>query len=68
MPPLQHFIYHEARARIDRGQRGDYYSSPAGQAVDIMTAESPVCEVMYDFLTEYADTVERMSGLHELGQ
>ncbi len=52
---------YEARARIDRAQRGDYYSSPAGQVVGTMTADTSVREVMYNFLTEYADTMERMA-------
>ena len=68
MPPLQNFVYHEARARIDRAQRGDYYSSPAGQVVGTMTAETSVREVMYNFLAEYADTMERLSSLHDQSQ
>lgn len=63
MPPLQNAIYWEARARIDRAQRGDYYSWAAGQVVGTLTAETSVREVMYNFMKEYADTVERLSAM-----
>ena len=67
MPPLQNAIYWEARARIDRAERGDYYSWAAGQVVGTMTAESSVREVMYNFMTEYADAVERLASLQDFG-
>lgn len=67
MPPLQNAIYWEARARIDRAQRGDYYSWAAGQVVGTMTAESSVREVMYNFLEEYADALERLSSVDNIG-
>lgn len=60
-PPLQNFLYHQARARIDRAERSDFYSYPAGQVVGTMTQETSVREVMYNFLTEYADAMERLS-------
>jgi NAD(P)H-dependent flavin oxidoreductase YrpB (nitropropane dioxygenase family) len=63
-PPLQNFIYHQARARIDRAQRSDFYSYPAGQLVGTMTGETSVREVMYNFLSEYAETMANLAA-HE---
>lgn len=67
MPPLQNLIYHSARARIDRAQRADYYSFPAGQVVGTLTEETSVRQVMLDLLNEYVDTMERLaSALNEV--
>jgi len=63
MPPLQNLLYHEARARIDRAERADYYSFPAGQVVGTMIEETSVRRVMHELLQEYADTMERLTKM-----
>ncbi|MDO8705418.1 MAG: nitronate monooxygenase [Sulfuricaulis sp.] len=67
MPPLQNLLYHEARARIDRAQRADYYSSPAGQVIGTMSEETSVRQVMHELLHEYADTMERLVKMASAG-
>ncbi len=62
-PPLQNMVYREAKARIDRAQRQDFYSYPAGQVVGEMREETSVREVMYRFQAEYAEVMERMAAL-----
>ena len=51
------------RARIDRAQNKEFYSSPAGQVIGGMTEETTVREVMYRLQNEYADAVDRVSGI-----
>nr|WP_245903752.1 nitronate monooxygenase [Humitalea rosea] len=61
-PPLQGLLYRDARARIDRGQRQDFYSYPAGQVVGTMTAERSVRDVMRELIDDYADALERLAA------
>ena len=62
-PPLQGILFLEARARIARAQRGDYYSSPAGQVIEGMTEQTTVREVIYRLNSEYADALSLVCGL-----
>ncbi len=59
-PPLQNMIYRQARARIDRAQRRDLYSYPAGQVVGGMKEEHSAREVMYRLQSEFAEALERL--------
>ena len=61
--PLQGLVFLQARARIDRAQNKEFYSSPAGQVIGGMTEETTVREVMYRLQNEYADAVDRVSGI-----
>lgn len=63
LPPFQGLLFLEARARIDRAQRSDYWSSPAGQAIGTMSRETTVREVMYELQAEYIDAMERLSAV-----
>jgi NAD(P)H-dependent flavin oxidoreductase YrpB (nitropropane dioxygenase family) len=67
--PLQFLLTSEAITRIHRnahvpgsGAR-ELVGSPVGQIVGRMNAVRPVREVIYEMMTEYVDTVQRMSGL-----
>jgi NAD(P)H-dependent flavin oxidoreductase YrpB (nitropropane dioxygenase family) len=64
LPPLQGLLFLEARARIDRAQRADYYSTPVGQVVGSLKEETSVKQVMYRLLAEYSDALEKMSELN----
>ncbi len=67
-PPLQNFLYWEARTRIDRAERDDFLSMPLGQVAGTINEGTTVREVMYNFMDEYADTMARMSRLSDAGQ
>ncbi|WP_424138282.1 NAD(P)H-dependent flavin oxidoreductase [Roseomonas chloroacetimidivorans] len=60
-PPLQGLLYRDARARIDRAQRQDFYSYPAGQVVGAMSSERSVRDVMQQLIEEYLDAMERLA-------
>lgn len=64
-PPLQGLLFLEARARIDRAQRADFYTSPAGQVVGNLMEPTSVKDVMYRLMLEYSDALERIGALSE---
>ena len=66
--PLQGLLSRPALAKVDKlaesGHAGakelaTYY---VGQAVGLMEAEQSVRSVVYDFMQDYADAVERLSA------
>jgi len=61
--PLQAVLYNPAHARVVRAQRKEMYSHAVGQAVGDLKEETSVKDVMYKLQLEYAQAVERMSGL-----
>ena len=61
MAPLQSILFNQAKARIERAQRDDYCSFPAGQVAGTMTRENTVREIMYDFQNEYVSAMEKLS-------
>ncbi len=63
MAPLQSILFNQAKARIERAQRDDYCSFPAGQVAGTITQESTVREIMYNFQNEYVTAMERLSAL-----
>lgn len=62
MAPLQSILFNQAKARIERAQRDDFCSFPAGQVVGTMSRETTVREVMYDLQNEYLTAMERLSA------
>ncbi|MGI4815503.1 MAG: nitronate monooxygenase [Janthinobacterium lividum] len=68
LPPLQNALYHYARPRIEKAQRADLVSTPAGQVVGLMTEETSVKQVVLDMLNEYAETAERLAPLINLSE
>ena len=61
--PLQGVLYNEAHTRVVRARRKELYSFPVGQSVGAVTGETTVAEVMYRLQLEFADAVERLTGL-----
>lgn len=62
-PPLQNTLYYLSKARIQRANRADLLSIPAGQVVGLLKQESSVREVFNSLLTEYADTVDKLQHI-----
>jgi NAD(P)H-dependent flavin oxidoreductase YrpB (nitropropane dioxygenase family) len=62
MAPLQSILFNQAKARIERAQRDDFCSFPAGQVAGTMSRETTVREIMYDFQNEYLSAMERLSA------
>lgn len=63
--PLQGLLVRSAVARIERSRAQPLISSYVGQVVGQMNEQVTVRQVFADMLTEYADTMERLSTLSE---
>ena len=62
--PLQSILVNEALERMDRYQPRDLVSYPAGQGVGMMHEQTDVRSVFLEMLTEFGETMERMSALY----
>jgi len=63
--PLQGMLVMEANHRIARSENESLAFYPTGQVVGQMNQEKDCRAVMYELLSEYADTVERLhANLH----
>ena len=66
--PLQGLVAKRALARVDKLAEGGHPGAQAlatyyvGQAVGLMNAETSAREVVYDFMRDYAEAVERLAG------
>ncbi|MCC6472298.1 MAG: nitronate monooxygenase [Burkholderiales bacterium] len=60
MAPLQSILFNQAKARIERAQRDEYCSFPAGQVAGTMSGETTVREIMYALQNEYLSAMERL--------
>jgi NAD(P)H-dependent flavin oxidoreductase YrpB (nitropropane dioxygenase family) len=64
--PLQYMLIAEAQRRIMRAKEGTKAAQlagmPVGQIVGRMNAVRSARDVIYDMVSEYVETVERMSG------
>ena len=60
MPPLQTYLYHSTKARIEQAGRTDLVSIPAGQVAGLLHEEVSVRQVMQDMLTDYANALEEL--------
>ena len=69
--PLQGLLSRPAMAKIDKLAEGGHDGAKAlatyyvGQAVGLMNVEQSARSVVYDFMQDYADAVERLSGTIE---
>ena len=69
--PLQGLLSKPAMAKIDKLAEGGHDGAKAlatyyvGQAVGLMNAEQSARSVVHDFMQDYADAVERLSGTIE---
>jgi NAD(P)H-dependent flavin oxidoreductase YrpB (nitropropane dioxygenase family) len=63
--PLQWMLTAEAQHRIFRYQPRDLTGFPVGQIVGSMNEVRPARDVVYDLVTECAETLERLKGLLE---
>ena len=61
--PLQTILIAESKIRIDRASARDYVTYPVGQIVGDMRQEQTVRQVVYDMLTEFAESAERLGKL-----
>ncbi len=66
--PLQGLVAKRALARVDKLAEGGHPGAQAlaryyvGQAVGLMNVETSAREVVYDFMRDYAEAVERLAG------
>ena len=66
--PLQGLVVRHALARVDKLAEGGHAGAQmlatyyVGQAVGLMNAETSARAVVYDFMRDYTDAVERLSG------
>ncbi len=66
--PLQGLISKRALARVDRLAEAGHPGAKAlatyyvGQSVGLMNTEQSTRSVVYDFMRDYAEAVERLSG------
>ena len=60
--PLQGLLFLEARARIDRAENVEYYTSPVGQGVGEMNEATTVRDVMYKLQLEYVEALEKLAA------
>lgn len=60
--PLQGLLFLEARARIDRAENVEYYTSPVGQVVGEMNEATTVRDVMYKLQLEYVEALEKLAA------
>ena len=63
--PLQGWLTADAVARFARSHRADLMASPVGQIVGSMNSVKPVRDVIFDMVTEYIETVERIEALDD---
>jgi NAD(P)H-dependent flavin oxidoreductase YrpB (nitropropane dioxygenase family) len=61
--PWQTMVNTEPRLRIERARDKDFLTCPVGQIVGDMKDEQTVRQVVYDLLTEFADSSERLAEL-----
>jgi NAD(P)H-dependent flavin oxidoreductase YrpB (nitropropane dioxygenase family) len=59
--PQQGMLVAEARARIERARKKEYLGYYVGQIVGDMKEETSTRSVVYEFLTEFAESVERLA-------
>jgi len=59
--PQQPMLVGEARARIERSRKKEYMGYYVGQIVGDMKEETSCRSVVYGFLTEFLDSMERVS-------
>jgi NAD(P)H-dependent flavin oxidoreductase YrpB (nitropropane dioxygenase family) len=60
--PQQGMLVSEARARIERARNKDYMGYYVGQIVGDMKEGTSCRSVVYEFLTEFLESVERVAG------
>jgi hypothetical protein len=64
--PLQNILTAEANSRIARAHRKDLAFVPVGQIVGSMNSVRPVRDVMFDLVSDYIETIERLhTGLND---
>jgi len=61
--PWQTMVNVEARLRIERARSKEFLTCPVGQIVGDIREESTVKQVIYEMLSEFSDTVEKMATL-----
>lgn len=63
--PYQSILSGEPFRRAERAHRKDWMTYAAGQIVGQLKEPTTVKEVVYDMVSEYFDTMERLEGLNE---
>lgn len=61
-PPLQEVLVRLAVPRIDRAERGDFYTTPCGQAVIDVNEERTVRALMVELQQGYLEAMERLAA------
>ena len=59
--PLQSMLVNEALERINKFKPDELLSYPVGQIVGRINSETTTRQVIYDMLTEFSDTVDRLN-------
>ncbi len=63
--PYQTMLMQEPHLRVERGRLKDWKYYPVGQIVGDMKYETTVRQVIFDMLSEYVETTERLQQLSE---
>jgi len=66
--PLQGLVFNNAARRFSRMRDPRFGGSPVGQVVGQMNSVRPAKDVVFDMVSEWIDTVERMSTMVEQPQ
>lgn len=63
--PMQSILSGEPFRRVERARRKDWMTYSAGQIVGRMTEPTTVKGVIYDMISEYAETMDRVTAMLE---
>jgi NAD(P)H-dependent flavin oxidoreductase YrpB (nitropropane dioxygenase family) len=63
MPPLQRVLFLQAMDRVERANRPDLFSTPAGQVVGMMNEDTTCKEILYRMQKEFAEATESLEAV-----
>ncbi|HVU71914.1 MAG TPA: nitronate monooxygenase [Mycobacteriales bacterium] len=66
--PLQGILHNEAARKFTKAGAKELVGFPVGQIVGRMNRVRPASEVVFDLITECAETLERLGGLASTGE
>ena len=61
--PLQGMLVQEANLRIDKAQHEELAFYPTGQAVGMTNNETTCRSIVFDMMTDFVESIERLHGL-----
>ena len=66
--PLQGILHNEAARKFTKAGAKPLVGFPVGQIVGRMNRVRPASEVVFDLITECAETLERLGGMASTGE